>query len=83
MPPSVGKTGIRGARAVLFSWLSLGSLGNWGNAGLWCVHGNYGSGYSWWNIGSRLSGKTNNQLNTSAATTRRAGNERAMAWVND
>lgn len=27
--------------------------------------------------------KTNNQLNTSAATTRRAGNERAMAWVND
>lgn len=67
----------------MFSWLSLGNLRNRGNAGLWCVNGNNGTGNTRWNIGSRLSGKTNNQLNTSAATTRRAGNERAMAWVND
>lgn len=63
----------------MFSWLSLGYLRYRGLAGLWSVYGNYGTGYTWWNIGSRLSGKTNNQLNTSAATTRRAGNERAMA----
>lgn len=67
----------------MFSWLSLGNLRNRGNAGLWYVNGNNGTGNTRWNIGSRLSGKTNNQLNTSAATTRRAGNERAMAWVND
>ena len=67
----------------MFSWLSLGNLRNRGNAGLWYVYGGSGAGDSGWNIGSRLSGKTNNQLNTSAATTRRAGNERAMAWVND
>lgn len=67
----------------MFSWLSLGSLRDGGNAGLWYVNGNNGTGDAWWYIGSRLSGKSNNQLNTSAATTRRAGNERAMAWVND
>lgn len=36
-------------------WLSLGSLGNWGNAGLWCVHGYSGTGNTWWDIGSRRS----------------------------
>ena len=67
----------------MFSWLSFGNLRNRGNAGLWYVNGNAGTGDAGWSLGSRLSGKTNNQLNTSAATTRRAGNERAMAWVND
>ena len=36
-------------------WLSLGSLGGGGIAGLWYVFGNYGSGYAWWYIGSRRS----------------------------
>ena len=36
-------------------WLSLGILWNWGNAGLWCVSGNGGTGLTWWYIGSRRS----------------------------
>ncbi len=35
-------------------WLSLGILGDGGNAGLWCVVGS-GTGNTWWNIGSRRS----------------------------
>lgn len=41
----------------MFSWLSLGNLRNRGNAGLWYVNGNNGTGNGWWNIGSRLSGQ--------------------------
>lgn len=37
-------------------WLSLGNLRNWGNAGIWYVNGNNGTGDARWNIGSRLSG---------------------------
>ena len=36
-------------------WLSLGFLGYWGNAGLWCVIGNNGTASAWWNFCSRLS----------------------------
>ena len=36
-------------------WLSLGYLGHWGNAGLWCVSGYDGLGNAWWGIGSRRS----------------------------
>ena len=36
--------------------LSLGNLRNGGNAGLWYVNGNNGTGNARWNIGSRLSG---------------------------
>lgn len=36
-------------------WLSLGSLWNWGVAGLWYVYGNNGSGNAWWSLGSRRS----------------------------
>lgn len=36
-------------------WLSLGSLGDRGSAGLWCVHGYSGSGDTWWYFGSRRS----------------------------
>ena len=63
----------------LREWLSLGLLGSRGNAGLWCVSGNNGTGNPWWIIGSRLSGHNHEQpaSYTSAATTRRAGNERA------
>nr|DAL56155.1 MAG TPA_asm: hypothetical protein [Caudoviricetes sp.] len=63
----------------MFSWLSLGNLRNRGNAGLWYVNGNNGTGNTRWNIGSRLSGHNHEQpaSYTSAATTRRAGNERA------
>ena len=39
----------------LREWLSLGYLGNWGNAGLWFVDGNGGTGVAGWVIGSRLS----------------------------
>ena len=39
----------------LREWLSLGLLWNGGNAGLWFVGGNSGSGNAWWRIGSRLS----------------------------
>lgn len=39
----------------LREWLSLGVLWDWGNAGLWCVNGNGGTGLAWWYIGSRLS----------------------------
>ncbi len=41
----------------MLSWLSLGNLRNRGNAGLWYVNGNNGTGNTWWNIGSRLSGQ--------------------------
>ena len=60
-------------------WLSLGTLWNGGLAGLWYVNGNNGTGNTRWNIGSRLSGHNHEQpaSYTSAATTRRAGNERA------
>lgn len=47
----------------MFSWLSLGNLRNRGNAGLWYVNGNNGTGNTRWNIGSRLSGQQlKNQL---------------------
>ena len=36
-------------------WLSLGFLGNWGVAGLFCVSGSYGASVAHWYIGSRLS----------------------------
>lgn len=36
-------------------WLSLGTLRNWGDAGLWYVFGYSGTGYAWWVIGSRRS----------------------------
>lgn len=36
-------------------WLSLGSLWDWGSAGLWCVNGGNGLGSAWWYIGSRRS----------------------------
>ena len=36
-------------------WLSLGLLGNGGNAGLGCVYGSSGAGGTWWHIGSRRS----------------------------
>ena len=36
-------------------WLSLGYLWNRGNAGLWCVYGYNGTGYTWWHFGSRRS----------------------------
>lgn len=36
-------------------WLSLGVLWNWGNAGLWCVNGNDGTGNAWGYVGSRRS----------------------------
>lgn len=36
-------------------WLSLGYLWDRGNAGLWCVLGNCGTGDAWWNVGSRRS----------------------------
>lgn len=36
-------------------WLSLGSLGSGGDAGLWCVNGSNGTGIARWNIGSRRS----------------------------
>lgn len=36
-------------------WLSLGYLGNSGNAGLWFVNGSVGPGIAWWDIGSRRS----------------------------
>ena len=39
----------------LREWLSLGSLWHGGNAGLWCVSGNGGSGSAGWHVGSRLS----------------------------
>lgn len=35
--------------------LSLGVLGSWSNAGLWCVDGGSGLGGAGWHIGSRLS----------------------------
>lgn len=43
---------------LIFRWLSLGNLRNWGNYGLWYVNGNNGCGDARWNIGSRLSGKS-------------------------
>ena len=39
----------------LREWLSLGILGNWGNAGLWYVGGDNGTAIAWWHIGSRRS----------------------------
>lgn len=36
-------------------WLSLGDLGVWGDAGLWCVNGSNGLGDAWWSFGSRRS----------------------------
>lgn len=36
-------------------WLSLGSLGNGGDAGLWYGFGSYWLGDAWWGIGSRRS----------------------------
>ncbi len=36
-------------------WLSLGYLGHWGDAGLWCVNGSGWLGNAWWHIGSRRS----------------------------
>ncbi len=39
----------------LREWLSLGSLGNWGTAGLWYGSGSYGTGSAGWSLGSRLS----------------------------
>ncbi|RXZ54877.1 hypothetical protein ET524_10580 [Senegalimassilia faecalis] len=36
-------------------WLSLGDVWDWGNAGLWYVAGNYGTGVARWNFGSRRS----------------------------
>jgi hypothetical protein len=36
-------------------WLSLGNLGDWGTAGLWCVYGCAGAGVAWWHFGSRRS----------------------------
>ena len=36
-------------------WLSLGSLGYGGNAGLWYVNGDFGTGVTGWYIGSRRS----------------------------
>ena len=47
----LNKNAITGTR----EWLSLGSLGGWGGAGLWCVHGGGGLGNAWWNFGSRRS----------------------------
>ncbi len=41
----------------MLSWLSLGNLRNGGDAGLWYVNGNNGTGNTRWNIGSRLSGQ--------------------------
>lgn len=39
----------------LREWISLGSLGNGGDAGLWFVYGYNGTGNAGWYIGSRLS----------------------------
>lgn len=36
-------------------WLSLGGLWSGADGGLWCVHGNNGTGGAWWGIGSRRS----------------------------
>lgn len=36
-------------------WLSLGGLGGWGFAGLWCVRGSRGAGLAGWGVGSRRS----------------------------
>ena len=36
-------------------WLSLGHLRYGGNAGLWCVDGDGGTGYARWHFGSRRS----------------------------
>lgn len=43
---------------LIFLWLSLGNLRNWGNCGLWYVVGYGGCGGAGWGIGSRLSGKS-------------------------
>ena len=47
----VDKIGTTEEREVL----SLGCLGNWDYAGLWCVIGGSRLGNAWWSIGSRLS----------------------------
>lgn len=44
-------TAVTGER----EWLSLGSLGGGGRAGLWCVNGNVGLSSASWVFGSRLS----------------------------
>ncbi len=45
------KTSISGDR----EFMTLGNLGYWSDAGLWCLHGWYGLGSVWWDFGSRLS----------------------------
>ena len=46
----------------LFSWLSVGNLRNRGNFGPFYVNGNNGTGNARWNICSRLSGASRQQI---------------------